>query len=197
MLSSQQPSLRVLLLEDDASDAELVTHTLRREDVTCTVHVVDNREGFSRALDVFAPDVVLSDHGVSDFPALDALALLQERRPMTALLLVSGTLEENAIASLKAGAADFIRKADLTRLAPAIRTALELRAPLRRLSPRQCAVLQLLAAGSSTRDIAARLQVSVKTIETHRAQVMKRLDIHDVASLVRFAVRVGIVSATR
>jgi two-component system, NarL family, response regulator LiaR len=58
-------------------------------------------------------------------------------------------------------------------------------------------VLQLIAAGNSTREVARRLRLSVKTVETHRAQVMKRLDIHDLASLVRYAVRVGIVSAAQ
>ena len=55
-------------------------------------------------------------------------------------------------------------------------------------------MLRLLAQGHSTREIAKRLKLSVKTIETHRADVMKRLGIHDVAGLVRYAVRVGLVS---
>jgi DNA-binding NarL/FixJ family response regulator len=53
--------------------------------------------------------------------------------------------------------------------------------------------LQLVAEGKSTKEIARILHISVKTIETHRAQLMDRLDIHDVAGLVRFALRVGLV----
>lgn len=69
------------------------------------------------------------------------------------------------------------------------------RALLARLTPRQREVLQLLAEGASSRKMARVLGVSIKTIETHRAQLMQRLAIHDVAGLVRFAIRAGIVRA--
>jgi DNA-binding NarL/FixJ family response regulator len=62
------------------------------------------------------------------------------------------------------------------------------------LTPRQREILQLVAEGFSTRDIAERLHVSVKTVETHRAQLMSRLGIHDVPGLVRFAIRTGLVT---
>ena len=63
------------------------------------------------------------------------------------------------------------------------------------LTPRQREILQLVAEGKSTKEIAAKLDLSVKTVETHRAQIMDRLDIHDVAGLVRYAIRLGLVSA--
>jgi DNA-binding NarL/FixJ family response regulator len=66
---------------------------------------------------------------------------------------------------------------------------------LARLSPRQREVLQLLAEGASTKEVAFRLKLSIKTVETHRAQIMDRLDIHDLAGLVRFAVRTGLVAS--
>ncbi len=62
------------------------------------------------------------------------------------------------------------------------------------LSPRQREVLQLIAEGQSTKEIARRLDLSVKTVDTHRSQLMKQLDIHEVAGLVRYAMRVGLVS---
>ena len=62
------------------------------------------------------------------------------------------------------------------------------------LTPRQREILQLVAEGFSTREIAERLHVSVKTVETHRAQLMSRLGIHDVPGLVRFAIRTGLVT---
>jgi DNA-binding NarL/FixJ family response regulator len=65
------------------------------------------------------------------------------------------------------------------------------------LTPRQREILQLIAEGLSTKEIAHRLGVSVKTVETHRTQLMDRLDIHDVAGLVRYAIRVGLVSPER
>ena len=67
--------------------------------------------------------------------------------------------------------------------------------PLEGLPRRQREILQLIAEGRSTKEIAGLFEVSVKTIETHRARLMERLDIHDVPGLVRFAIRVGLVSS--
>ena len=61
------------------------------------------------------------------------------------------------------------------------------------LTPRQRQVLKLIAEGHSTREIARTLEISVKTAETHRTQLMERLNIHEVASLVRYAIRMGLV----
>lgn len=65
--------------------------------------------------------------------------------------------------------------------------------PLERLTPRQREILQLIAEGHTTQEIAEILSLGVKTVETHRAQLMERLDIHDIAGLVRFALREGLV----
>jgi DNA-binding NarL/FixJ family response regulator len=64
---------------------------------------------------------------------------------------------------------------------------------LERLTPRQREILQLIAEGATTKAIAETLRISVKTVETHRAQLMERLAIHDVAGLVRYAVKIGLV----
>jgi DNA-binding NarL/FixJ family response regulator len=125
---------------------------------------VDSRGAFTHALDSFAPEVILSDSGVAGFHALDALHLLQSNLPSSPLLLVSGALEQTGTACLKAGAADYVPKTELARLGNAIRLALEVRAPLRRLSGRQSAVFQRLASGQSTKQIASQLRISVKTI---------------------------------
>ncbi len=68
-------------------------------------------------------------------------------------------------------------------------------APAAPLTPRQMEVLRLLAEGHSTKEIAYRLDLSIKTIETHRAQIMERLDVHDLAGLVRYAIRCGLIEA--
>ena len=75
------------------------------------------------------------------------------------------------------------------------KSPVEAGAELDRLTARQREILQLIAEGHGTRDIAARLGLSVKTVESHRSQLMDRLDIHDVPGLVRFAVRTGLVSS--
>jgi DNA-binding NarL/FixJ family response regulator len=64
---------------------------------------------------------------------------------------------------------------------------------LRQLTPRQVEVLRLVAEGSRTRDIATRLGLSIKTVESHRGEIMKRLNVHDVVSLTRYAIRVGLI----
>lgn len=195
MHTKERPGLRILILEGDARDAEIEAQALRDAHPACAVQVVDSRGAFTEALESFAPDVLPSDSSVPGFPVLEALHLLQEHLPPTLLILVCGMLEPAGLQCLKAGAADLVLKGEVARLGPAIQSALEVRAPLRRLSARQCAVLRRLAAGQSTKGIAGELRISVKTIETHRAEVMKRLGIHDLAGLVRYAVHVGIVSA--
>jgi len=67
--------------------------------------------------------------------------------------------------------------------------------PLERLTPRQREILQLVAEGHSSKEIAKTLKLSVNTVETHRTQLMNALDIHDIAGLVRFAIRTGLASA--
>lgn len=195
-MSSQLLSgLRVLLLEDDPRDAELILHAVRAAAADSAVRLVDTRTEFVRTLDELVPDVILSDHAVADFNVLDAFRLAQSLAPGSPFILVSGLFEQRASECLQAGAADFVPKSELSRLGPVMASALSLRAPLRSLSRRQRQVLQQLATGCSTREIALGLHLSIKTVETHRAQLMSRLNIHDLAGLVRYAVRVGIVSA--
>jgi DNA-binding NarL/FixJ family response regulator len=69
--------------------------------------------------------------------------------------------------------------------------------PLEQLTPRQREILQLIAEGKNTKEIADTLDISVKTVEAHRLQLMARLNIHDVPGLVRYAVRSGLISAER
>jgi DNA-binding NarL/FixJ family response regulator len=86
-----------------------------------------------------------------------------------------------------------VLKSNLGRLAAAVGDALAIRRPLQKLTARQVEVLALVAEGHRTRDIATRLGLSVKTIESHRGEIMKRLNVHDVVSLTRYAIRVGLI----
>jgi DNA-binding NarL/FixJ family response regulator len=193
MTSRSQPAYKILLLEDDSRDAELVTRALHTGQPEHSVLHVKNAARFTRALEEFVPDLVLADHGVPGFSSLDALQLVRQRLPGRPFILVSGFFEQTTADVLKAGADDFVRKSDLSRLIPAIHAAFERREPLRRLSARQVEVLRLLASGDSMREIAGRLALSIKTVETHRAELMRRLAIRDLTGLVRFAIRVGLV----
>lgn len=191
------PYLRILLL-DAANETPEVADALRTIVPDATVLRLETEAPFERALDEFAPDVILCQESLNGgLGALNALRMTQARRPEAPLLLVARAFGQMSSEALRAGAADFVATSDLARLRPAIAAALKRREALRKLTKRQRQVLQLIAAGNSTREVARRLRLSVKTVETHRAQVMKRLDIHDLASLVRYAVRVGIVSAAQ
>ena len=188
-------TLRVLLLEDDPADAELVADAIQRAGIPAVTERVDSKEAFTRALREFAPDVVLSDHALSQFDARAALAELQQIRPTAPLIVVTGALnEQTAAACIRAGAEDFVLKGNLARLAPTIETALSVRRRLEKLTERQIEVLRWMAIGLTSPEIARQLGLSTKTIETHRGEIMKRVGIHDIVGLVRYAIRVGLVS---
>jgi DNA-binding NarL/FixJ family response regulator len=189
-------TLRVLLLEDSSEDAELIAHTLRRAGMRVVTERVATRDEFERALHEFTPDVVLSDHSLSQFNAPAALDVLRAVRPVTPLIVVSGALDAKmAVACVRAGAEDLIVKHELHRLPQAIESALAIRQRIETLSPRQLQVLGLVSQGLTTKQVAERLGISDKTVETHRGEIMKRTGLHDVVSLVRFAIRLGLVPA--
>ena len=93
-------------------------------------------------------------------------------------------------------AEDLVIRKNIQRLPSAITTAIERRQPLSKLTSRQVEVLRLVAEGHRTREIADKLSLSIKTIESHRGELMKRLGMHDVVSLVRYALRSGLVAIT-
>jgi DNA-binding NarL/FixJ family response regulator len=110
------------------------------------------------------------------------------------VIVVAGAVEAaTVVAAFKAGAEDVILKSDLSGLGAAVAAAAAVRQPFQGLSPRQREVLRLIADGRSTREIAQLLRISVKTVEAHRGELMRRLGIRHVAGLTRYAVRVGLV----
>ena len=185
-------ALHILFLEDEPSHAEPVERVLARAGIHAVIRVVDSADAFRRALWESAPDLVLSNHSGARFTALHALGVVRATRPATPVILVSGAFNETVVVeALKAGAEDYVLKDRLDRLAPAIRAAVALRQPLKRLTPRQVEVMQLLVTGLSTRETAGRLGISNKTVETHRMALMRRLGIRHVPGLVRYALRIG------
>jgi DNA-binding NarL/FixJ family response regulator len=185
------------LLEDSESDAELIAFTLERAGMKPIIERVDSAEAFTTALQSFAPDVVLSDHSTAQFDSRAALEILRAVRPTAAFIVVTGALTgAQSVAAIRAGAEDLILKMYLHRLPASINEALAVRRPLHKLTERQVQVLRLVAEGHRTRDIANRLGLSVKTVESHRGELMKRLRVRDVVSLVRYAVRIGLVPLT-
>jgi len=120
-----RPNLRILHLEDDPMDAELVLMTLTGEGVDCEVQLVSRREEFDAALESGAIDLILADFALPAFDGMSALAMVREKYPDLPFVFVSGKLgEEAAIESLKSGATDYVLKSRLSRLVPAVQRAL-------------------------------------------------------------------------
>lgn len=188
------PPLRVLVLHDCAVAAERLTRELEQGDTKLLSQRVNSEGAFLQALRSFAPDVVLVASTLANFNARTALQLVQAHHPTAAVILVTETFDEqSAVGCLRAGAENVVLESNLSRLGPATERALSVRLPLRKLSRRQLQVLRLVTEGLTSREIAAGLDLSIKTVETHRSAGMRRLGIDDVPALVRYAVRVGLV----
>ncbi len=186
--------VRVLFLDDAATDVDQIRLELEREGLPVSVHRVASEADFRSALEAFALDVVLSEHSITGFDAIRAMPLLAAARPTAPMIVVTNAVGvPMSVALLRAGVEDIILKNNLSRLAPAIDAALTVRKPLRSLSPRQLEVLRLVAEGKTSPEIATHLNISVKTVETHRTELMRRIGVHDVVALVRYAMRVGLV----
>ena len=119
------PTIRVLLTEDVAADAELEVRELKRAGLRFTHRVVDREDSFEQALREFSPDVILSDFSMPGFDGMAALRLARELASDTPFVFVSGTIgEEYAIRALKNGATDYVLKTNLVRLPAAVERAL-------------------------------------------------------------------------
>jgi two-component system cell cycle sensor histidine kinase/response regulator CckA len=119
-------TIRILLVEDDRNDAELMTMLLESEGLRVDLERVESLEGFQRALELGACDIIISDYNLPGFNGLEALRLYRQVGLEVPFLLVSGTIgEEAAVACLKAGAHDYLMKRNLNRLGSAIRRALQ------------------------------------------------------------------------
>jgi len=209
--------IRVLIADDHA----LVRAGIRAlvEKIEGVVVVGEAGKG-SEALELVEehrPDLMLLDLTMPDGGGFEVLAHVRKQFPeIRAIVLTVHEAGEYAIRALREGAAGFLLKsAASTELEQAIQTVISgeryispetskkivdevgkgttKRELLDTLSPRQREVLRLIAEGRTTKQIAQELGISVKTVETHRAQLMERLGIRDVAGLVRYAILVGLI----
>ena len=210
--------IRVLLADDHALVRAGIRSLLG---AMADVAVVGEAASGEEALELASreqPDVVLMDIAMKGITGLEAAALMRERVPSVRVVILSmHSGEEYVLQALRAGAAGYLLKDAATGelelalrsvmrgeswLSPAVsrqvvegyaqRTGGGDAAP-EVLTARQREVLRLVAGGKSTKEIAFLLNLSVKTVETHRAQIMDRLGIRDVAGLVRYALRTGLV----
>lgn len=216
-------NIRVLLADDHA----LVLAGIRAlvEELGDTQIVAEAHNG--RDAVVLAkqhkPDLVIMDISMQELNGIEATAQIMAEVPATKVLILSmHTTEDFVRRAIKAGAVGYLVKdsapLDLKMaIAAVLRGEIYLSPRVSRhvvsgflhgkphqgessmdaLTARQREILQMIAEGKSTKQIAYQLEVSIKTVETHRAALMERLDIHDVAGLVLFAVRHGVISVDR
>jgi DNA-binding NarL/FixJ family response regulator len=220
-LPAATSSIRVVLADDHA----LVRAGMRSLlNGMSRVEVVGEAASGEEALELAArekPDVVLMDIAMKGISGLDAAARMRERQPEVRVVILSMHAgEEYVLQALRAGAVGYLLKDAATgELELAIRSVMRgeswfspavsrqvVEGYVQRvggesaaevLTTRQREVLRLVAGGKSTKEIAFDLNLSVKTVETHRAQIMERLGIRDVAGLVRYALRTGLVPADK
>lgn len=213
-------SVQVLLVEDHALVRAGIRSLL---DAAQGIEVIgearDGREALTLMRDR-AADVVVMDITMPGLNGLETTKRIKKIYPRTRVLMLSMySSDEYVVQSLRYGADGYLVKDSAApeleraihavsrgerylgegpireRLEKQLASAKGMRDPLERLTPRQREILQLVVEGKKTREIAEILSVSVKTVETHRAQLMDRLGIHDVAGLVRYAIRNGLISS--
>jgi len=184
------------------------------------VEVVAEAANGRQAVDLagtLTPDVALLDIGMTELNGIEAAALITQSNPSVRVIILSMHDTQDFVSqALKAGATGYLVKdaatlelefalqavvSGETYLSPRVSRRLvesyvrppELPPGLKALSPRQQEILKAVAGGRTTKQIAYDLGLSIKTIETHRAQIMERLNIHDVPGLVRFSIRAGLI----
>jgi DNA-binding NarL/FixJ family response regulator len=213
-------SIRVLLA-DDHKLVRAGLHSLLDglPDVEVVAGASDGREALA-LIETHHPHVALMDIAMPGLNGLEAAEKVAKQFPETRVIILSmHASEEYVMRALRAGAAgSLLKNSGPSELELAIKAVargeIYLSPPVSKhvvtdyvqriggeaslqdqLTPRQREILQLIAEGHSSKEIAQRLNVSTRTVETHRAQLMERLDIHDVAGLVRFAIRAGVITA--
>ena len=213
-------TIRVLL----ADDHDLVRAGLRSllhsiDGIEVIGEAADGREAI-RLLQELCPNVVVMDVMMPGLNGLEATERIVKSHPNVRVVILSmNSAEEFVLQAIRAGASGYLLKnaktaeleqalrsvaAGQTYLSPAVsghviedsKRRLESDESARNpLTPRQREVLQLVAEGNSTKQIAKKLGVSVKTVEMNRSQIMDALDVRDIAGLTRYAIRMGIVSS--
>jgi len=211
------PPVRVLLADDHVLIVEAMRLLVERIDGVVVVACASNgREALALAHE-HRPDLAIMDISMQELNGIDAAARMREELPGTRVLILSShTGESYVLRAMRAGVAGYLVKESMpgelqsavraimkgdTYLSPAISAHVVSgftqgageQDPLAAITARQREILQMIAEGKSTKEIAFALHLSVKTVETHRAAIMKRLGVRDVAGLVVFAVRHGLI----
>ena len=209
--------IRILIADDHGVVAEGLKHLVEAEaDMEVVACVGDGREAVQLARDA-QPDVVLMDLSMPELNGADATRAILQRDPKCRVIVLSMYAQREYVRrALKAGAAGYVVKRsaakEVVEAIRAVHAGQRYLSPrvadvvledytddkqddlLARLSAREREVLQLLAEGRTGAQIAERLSLSQKTVETYRARLVEKLGIRDLAGLVRFAIQRGLVS---
>ena len=208
--------LRILIADDHAIVRQGFRALLEREGFDVVGEAVDGQEAV-RLAGVLKPDVAVLDVSMPLLNGLEAGREIQRARKDTHAVLLTMHAEDHMMAAaLRAGIRAYVLKSQAAdELVTAIRAVVRHQiylspgiskfvvdayvngesAPVDPLAPRERQVLQLVAEGKTSKEIAMVLGLSPKTAESYRSRVMEKLDIHETAGLVRYAIRQGIVQA--
>ena len=209
-------ALRILLADDHCIVRQGIRALLEGAGFEVVGEAADGQEAI-RLVDTLEPDVVVLDLIMPMLNGLDAARQILQRHPSIPILLLTMHTEEHHVAAaLRAGIKAYLLKTqaaeDLVRairevmrghvfLSAAVsRVVVEgyvsgVPAPGDSLAPRERQVLQLVAEGNTSKEIAVLLGLSVKTVDSYRARVMEKVGVHETASLVRYAIRNGVIEA--
>lgn len=212
---------RVAIIEDQTAVRDMIAYLVRnQENCEIVAECGDGRQAVDACIEL-RPDCIILDIMLPSLNGTEVLRRLSRQLPRSRVLVFSGYQDAMLLRDLvKAGAHGFIGKsapiselhkgfrivanggtyfspevADLLREAMSNHGSAPGTPPIERLTSREREVLQLIAESHSTKEIASILSISTKTAENHRTNLMKKLDLHDVASLTRFAIEFGIIQA--
>jgi len=206
--------VRVLLADDHQIVRQGLRALLEREGLEVVGEASDGQEAL-RLVGAIHPDVAILDLSMPQLNGLDAACGVQQASPRTKAILLTMHVEEHqVVAALRAGIRGYVVKTQAAEevmqairevsrggiyLSPGVsRVVVEaylanIDPPPDPLAPRERQVLQLVAEGKTSKEVAALLGLSVKTAESYRTRIMEKLNLHETASLVRYAIRRGLI----
>jgi two-component system NarL family response regulator len=216
-------SIRILLADDHQIMRDGLRAILAAEPGFQIVGEAENGRDATAIARTLVPDVVIMDIGMPDLNGVEATRQIKADNPVVKVIALSmyadrgyvlGILEAGASGYvLKTGAYDELQRAvkaviqgktylspDVTQMvvdAQVRGPAQDGASPQTRLGPREREIVQLLAEGHTSPEIARRMHISTRTVETHRRNIMKKLDLHSVAELTKYAIREGLTSLDR
>lgn len=208
--------IHIVLADDHVLVRQSLKSLLEREGHQVVGEAAEGKEA-ARQVNTLQPEIAILDISMPIMNGLNAAREIKNSSPKTKTILLTQHDEDEYISeALEAGVKGYVLKSQVASdlleairqvsrgqvyLSPGVASSVveayrtRSERPKERLSLRERQVLQLIAEGKSTKEVASMLGISVKTAESHRSRLMQKLDIHETASLVRYAIRRGMVQA--